>query len=154
MHDGQTFDPLSDEHLHERYREVLDEIYGRVTIGELSWSASDALEQLDPVAFRCGYVDWESAELEAGTIVESFWLFGWNLPGYLPDTEPTPVAEWSDAWDALRDEIEAHGDELEDRGMVTAAEEIRTWLESAAPTPDRPFSAIIGDYCFFISAGE
>ena len=48
----------------ERYADMLDECYPRVSIGTAEWSASYALKNLDPVAWRCGYVDWLDAEDE------------------------------------------------------------------------------------------
>lgn len=39
------------------YRELLDDIYGGVEIAGLTYSTSDALESVDPVAFRCGFSD-------------------------------------------------------------------------------------------------
>ena len=49
------------------YQEILNEIYGDVTVCGMSYGAGDALEALDPVAFRCSKGDHESeltADLE------------------------------------------------------------------------------------------
>lgn len=40
------------------YREYLDEVYGTVEIVGGTYSTGYALEQLDPIAFRCGMNDW------------------------------------------------------------------------------------------------
>lgn len=46
----------------EAYRDMLDELYGAVEICGMSFSSGRALEELDPVAFRCGKSDYESGE--------------------------------------------------------------------------------------------
>lgn len=51
----------------DQYMEMLDDVYGEVTICGMTYSAGAALEACDPVAFRCGLGDHESeiqAELE------------------------------------------------------------------------------------------
>lgn len=40
------------------YREYLNEIYGSVEIAGGSYMAGNALEEVDPTAFRCGKNDW------------------------------------------------------------------------------------------------
>jgi hypothetical protein len=41
----------------DAYRELLDDTYGDTEICGLTYSASHALECVDPVAFRCGFAD-------------------------------------------------------------------------------------------------
>lgn len=51
----------------DQYQEMLNDVYGDVTICGMTYGQGDALEALDPVAFRCGLGDYESeiqAELE------------------------------------------------------------------------------------------
>ena len=42
------------------YDEFLDEIEGSVTVAGMEFYASDILKSCDPVAYRCGKVDYES----------------------------------------------------------------------------------------------
>ena len=52
----------------DEYQDFLDEVYEEVNICGNTYSAGHALQQLDPVAFRCGKADYESeiqAELES-----------------------------------------------------------------------------------------
>lgn len=42
----------------ESYREFLDECYTSMDIGGITFDASRVLEELDPIAFRCGYLDF------------------------------------------------------------------------------------------------
>lgn len=51
----------------DQYKEFLNEVHGSLTICGMTYDQGDALEALDPVAFRCGLGDYESelqSELE------------------------------------------------------------------------------------------
>lgn len=56
------FEPDEDE-AESAYVEMLDECYGKIKIGYLSWPASQVLEEMDPIAFRCGLSDFISNEV-------------------------------------------------------------------------------------------
>lgn len=42
----------------ERYNEMLDEVYGDVTICGYTYDSSYALKEVDPIAYQCGKNDW------------------------------------------------------------------------------------------------
>lgn len=42
----------------EMYREFLNEVEPEVTIAGCTFYPASILEELDPVAFRCGYLDY------------------------------------------------------------------------------------------------
>lgn len=44
----------------DQYMEHLDDAYGSVQICGMTYDAGQALEAIDPVAFRCGLGDYES----------------------------------------------------------------------------------------------
>lgn len=44
------------------YRDMLNENYGDVEICGMTFSSGDALEELDPTAFRCGFADYQEEE--------------------------------------------------------------------------------------------
>lgn len=44
------------------YSDLLDSTYEEVTVGGMSWSASDVLRKMDPTAFRCGFNDYQETE--------------------------------------------------------------------------------------------
>jgi len=46
------------------YEEILNDYYGEVTIGDLSYPAGKTLREVDPIAFRCGCADQECSEYE------------------------------------------------------------------------------------------
>ena len=65
-------------------------------------------------------VEWRAHELaslfesERESILEgleSQWSAGWNMPGYMPDSEPSQFESWSDARDYIAGEIERARDE-------------------------------------------
>lgn len=43
----------------EKYRDLLNECYPEVQIGYLTFLPSRIVEELDPIAFRCGVADSE-----------------------------------------------------------------------------------------------
>lgn len=45
----------------DAYDEMLDECYPLVRFGHLTYSPSAVLREVDPVAYRCGFVDWTAA---------------------------------------------------------------------------------------------
>lgn len=64
----------------DEYIEMLDDVYGDVTIAGMTYSAGTALEAVDPIAFRCGLGDYESeiqAELEEALDNEDYSDIDW-----------------------------------------------------------------------------
>ena len=59
------------------YLDTLNECYEPVKICGYTYDAGDALKSLDPIAFRCGEVDYISSMLEDGTWVEINGDFYW-----------------------------------------------------------------------------
>lgn len=58
--------PLTEEDAHDLYDDMLDEVTPDIEIGYLSWTASRVLQEMDPIAYRCGFNDYESAQIEDG----------------------------------------------------------------------------------------
>lgn len=48
----------------DNYDDYLDDCNEDVVIGSLTFSPSTVLERCDPVAYRCGLSDYQSAQLE------------------------------------------------------------------------------------------
>lgn len=61
--DLSTGEGLTEYELYERYDEMLNEVYGDASIGGMEYETSSALEQVDPIAYRCGFNDWVDSEL-------------------------------------------------------------------------------------------
>ena len=55
--EGNVYD---ESDLQERYDDMLDE-EGPVTIGGLEYSVSRVLQEVDPIAYRCGMADYRDA---------------------------------------------------------------------------------------------
>lgn len=55
---------LSDDDLREQYDEMLDEVYGEIKIGTLTFSPSRVLRELDPTAYRIGLSEYEDSLME------------------------------------------------------------------------------------------
>ena len=43
----------------EDYDEMLDDCFGPVRVGSLEYSASHVLKKVDPIAYRCGFSDYQ-----------------------------------------------------------------------------------------------
>lgn len=114
-YDAETGEGLSEPDLLGRYDDMLDEIYGEVDVCGVSYSASRTLKEVDPTAYRCGYVDWLGTEIQDGVLWEERWTIGNNQPGCLPDSDPTSYGSWSDAWEALQSDMREWADE-DDQG--------------------------------------
>ena len=50
-----------EKYTEEEYDQMLDEM-GDVVIGSLSYSASHVLKEVDPIAYRCGFADFQEYE--------------------------------------------------------------------------------------------
>ena len=46
----------------DAYNEMLDECYPDLTIAGLSFYTSLTLKHLDPIAYKCGWLDWCDSE--------------------------------------------------------------------------------------------
>ena len=53
----QNFEINPDQH-EDAYRDLIDELGGEVTVAGIKFCASRILEELDPIAFRCGLNDY------------------------------------------------------------------------------------------------
>ena len=60
--DGEEF---SEDDIERMYVEFLDDVYGMVRIAGMEFDTSRALQEIDPIAFRCGMLDYmDSEEME------------------------------------------------------------------------------------------
>ncbi|MHB8413986.1 MAG: hypothetical protein ACYDB1_01130 [Acidiferrobacteraceae bacterium] len=53
---------MTEYEAHEQYDEMLDECYPETECAGLKYRTSRALRELDPTAYRCGFMDWCAAE--------------------------------------------------------------------------------------------
>lgn len=62
---------LTEREVLEMYRDSLNDCYGTVSICGYEYEAGRALEDIDPVAFRCGFSDYWSMLIDDGYTEDS-----------------------------------------------------------------------------------
>ena len=62
--------PVYREDVRDMYRDMLNDCHEPVRIGYLEWGAGAVLEEMDPIAFRCGVSDYWDSLLTDGEYVE------------------------------------------------------------------------------------
>lgn len=53
---------ISESEAEKRYAEFLDEAFGIVDIAGMFYSTGRLLKSVDPIAYRCGMLEWADAE--------------------------------------------------------------------------------------------
>lgn len=56
--------------IEELYRDLLDEVYEPIRFGELTYSPSQVLESVDPIAFNMGAGEYADSLIEDGNLIE------------------------------------------------------------------------------------
>ena len=93
---GETYSDIPDSDIYpmveieEAFKEFLDALHGDIHICGYDYPASEALESVDPVAFRCAEADyiseyWHGVRDETGRIVG--YIQDSNLDDLEPDVE-------------------------------------------------------------------
>lgn len=110
LYDATTGDTLDDAELTARYEDSLDDAFGDVElIGCISVSHARALKEIDPIAYRTGFSDWESAYIEEGDAVErGFWVDVIKDGEHVDGAEPS----WHIEEDDAREMFDLHVREL------------------------------------------
>lgn len=62
---------VSEYELDQDYAVMLDECYGTVKICSYEYDAAHALREIDPTAYRMGFLDWVDGECKDGALFES-----------------------------------------------------------------------------------
>ena len=57
IEESDIYDIVDCEYTADNYEELLDELYGTITIGELEYNAGYVLREIDPIAFDGGRND-------------------------------------------------------------------------------------------------
>ena len=77
-------DIISAKALEDCYKEMLNDVYGDIAICGLSYEAAEALESVDPTAFRCGFSDYLS---EFSEVWKSGTFIGYIAEDDIPEDE-------------------------------------------------------------------
>ena len=64
-----SYTEQTDDMLKDQYRDALCETYGAIDVCGMQMDAARVLEDMDPTAFTCGFVDWLDSET-GGDLVE------------------------------------------------------------------------------------
>jgi hypothetical protein len=69
---GEYLEPIehTPELTEEDYNDYLDDCFGTVKIAGLEYLTSRALKELDPIAYDCGFSDWEDSRGAEDTMYE------------------------------------------------------------------------------------
>ena len=68
---GLYAEEIEEYELQAQYDELLDDVYGDVSIAGYSYNTSRTLYEIDPTAYRTGFLDWLDSEIQDGSIVEA-----------------------------------------------------------------------------------
>ena len=80
---------ITEDQAVEMYDEMLDDCEGPVELCGMTYSASQVLREVDPVAYRCGFNDYVDSLTDDDVFVE-----GLTEPEY--DGQPDEAQEWYD----------------------------------------------------------
>ena len=78
------------------------------------------------------------------------WTAGWNMPGYMPDSEPATFEDFEDAKNYTVGAIQHAADMEEDAEQAEAMEQCAEYLSKRE---DGEFSSTVGEYCYWITKG-
>lgn len=85
---NQELEDAVNDFVADNYDEILDECYPEVQIGCCSFYASEILYKCDPIAYRCGLSDEQSAKLEdAKWEIEQYGSVSINGTEFIMDEE-------------------------------------------------------------------
>ena len=56
--------------LRDRYDEMLNDVYGEVTVAGYTYETANLLRRVDETAYDCGYNDWLDSECKNDSLVE------------------------------------------------------------------------------------
>ena len=84
----------------------------------------------------------------------TLYVVGWNMPGYLPESEPYAYQTWDEAKQALIDELERQADmtEPDDEEGQRLADESAGEAEDLNLSNGPEWSTVIGNMAFWINA--
>lgn len=84
------------------------------------------------------------------------WRVGWNMPGYLPDSEPSDFQDWTDACAALAETMRQHAnDEDDDESEIAIAlQNAADKIEIGDIQDETEFGITIGSYHYWIVRAE
>jgi hypothetical protein len=77
------------------------------------------------------------------------WIVGYNMPGYMPESEPNGYDEWKDAREALLDEL-AYSITIADQSDEDTTDLEECVKRVRALTEGMPFGETVGAYHYWL----
>jgi len=71
----------SEQDMNDRFEEMLGDVYGTVSVAGMEYDTARALKDLDPIAYRCGLLDYIDGAGVEEVSFETFDLFLSALDG-------------------------------------------------------------------------
>jgi hypothetical protein len=99
-------------------------------------------------AYSDDYLAWDT-EPEPATPV---YFAGWNMPGYMPASEPAEFDDADDAKNYILEELESAADQLQEEIDATKLEEIQQAIDGLTNSTDIEQGFNAGGYFYFITA--
>lgn len=62
---GELF---SEDELNDAYENMLTDVYGTVLVAGFEFDAGAVVREMDPIAFRCGMLDWVDGRVQDGDL--------------------------------------------------------------------------------------
>lgn len=92
-------------------------------------------------------------ELEGDKVEQ--WIAGYNMAGYMPDSEPSAFEDFDDAKESILNTLEDYiDDEAEDNPESARIALWQQMYENIKTADEGEFSFVGGGMCFFVSQGE
>lgn len=82
---------------------------------------------------------------------EGHWVAGWNMPGYMPDSQPAAFDTCDEARDYLAQEMQRAADEEEGEDRELSLTDASRKIHDAIGNKDEEFGATIAGYHYWIS---
>lgn len=91
------------------------------------------------------------ARIEELTEKRAPWAAGWNMPGYMPDSEPTAFADWESARDYIVSEMERSADDIEEQDDADGSALRDAAVRLAALPDESEVGETVGAYHWWVS---
>ena len=120
--------------------------------------------ELDVIALCCEYTEYADVQEFAAAYSDSYlvwetepeepqpcYIAGWNMPGYMPDSEPQEFDDADEAREYIIEELQQLSDDLEDADdpLIAQLQECINGLNNSTDT-EQAFN--VGGYHYFITA--
>lgn len=81
----------------------------------------------------------------------TYWNTGYNLPGYMPDTEPRLACDWWEAFNTMRNTLERFADEYWEAYQDDTSGQFETAIANLhGIEPNTAVTVSAGNYVFWI----